>query len=181
METRGKLKDISMTLSGKMIVSFEVEKLSQESIDMMQGCDDLDITAEKHRKKRSLNANSYFHALCTRIAEKTGSTMTHEKNGLIRDCGYWLFDDGKIPTIMMRPEYEDRMLDYEGLHVKIVERHPDYIKLAFLRGSHTYNTVEMSHLIDLTVEAAKALGIETMTPDQINRMIAACGKSHDEI
>lgn len=173
METRGKLKDISLTLSGNMIISFETEKISQESIDMMRGCDDLDITAEKHREKRSLNANSYFHVLCTRIAEKTHSTMNHEKNALIRDCGYWLFIDGKIPTITMKPDYEDRMLDFEGLHVKIVERHPDYIKLGFLRGSHTYNSVEMSHLIDLTVEAAKALGIETMTPDQIERMVAA--------
>ena len=173
MITRGKLKDISLTLDGKMVISFQTERIGQESIDMMQGCEDLDITAVRHKEKRSLNANSYFHVLCTKIAEKTGATMTHEKNALIRDCGYWMFADGKIPTITMRPEYEDRMLDFEGLHVKVIERHPDSIRLGFLRGSHEYNTAEMSRLIDLTVEAAKAWGIETMTPEQIERMVAA--------
>ena len=38
------------------------------------------------------------------------------------------------------------------------------------RGSHTYNTEEMSILIDGTVQEAKDLGIETMTPDQIEEM-----------
>ena len=173
MITRGKLKDISLTLNGEMVISFLTEKIGQESIDILRGCEDLDITAQPHKEKRSLNANSYFHVLCTKIAEKTGASMTHEKNSLIRDCGYWLVVDGKIPTITMKADYEDKMLDFEGLHVKVIERHPDSIRLGFLRGSHEYNTTEMSHLIDLTVEAAKALGIETMTPEQIKRMVAA--------
>ena len=179
MNTRGRLKDISLSLSGKMIISFETERISQESIDMLRGCDDLDVTAEKHRVKRSINANSYFHVLCARIAEKTGNTQTHEKNSLIRDCGYWRFVDGKIPTITMKPEYEDGMLDFEGLHVKVVERHTDFVKFGFLRGSHELDSVEMSHLIDLTVEAAQALGIETLTPEQIGRMISSWGKVND--
>ena len=32
------------------------------------------------------------------------------------------------------------------------------------------DTAEMSHLIDGTVSEAKALGIETMTPDQIRQL-----------
>lgn len=39
-----------------------------------------------------------------------------------------------------------------------------------MRGSHTYDTKEMSRLIDGTVEEAKELGIETLTPDQVERM-----------
>ena len=38
------------------------------------------------------------------------------------------------------------------------------------RGSHTYDTKEMSYLIDGTVEEAKEHGIETMTPDELERM-----------
>jgi hypothetical protein len=45
--------------------------------------------------------------------------------------------------------------------------------MAFLRGSHTYDTKEMSRLIDGVVEAAKELGIETLTPEQLERMKAA--------
>lgn len=38
------------------------------------------------------------------------------------------------------------------------------------RGSHTYDTKEMSILIDGTVQEAKDLGIETMTPDELDRI-----------
>lgn len=39
-----------------------------------------------------------------------------------------------------------------------------------LRGSHTYNTQEMSRLIDGTIQDAKEQGIETATPDELRRM-----------
>ena len=38
------------------------------------------------------------------------------------------------------------------------------------RGSHTYDTKEMSALIDGTVADAKELGIETATPNELMRM-----------
>ena len=38
------------------------------------------------------------------------------------------------------------------------------------RGSHTYDTKEMSLLIDGTVADAKELGIETITPAEIAEM-----------
>ena len=42
-----------------------------------------------------------------------------------------------------------------------------------IKGSHQMDSKEMSRLIDCTVEEAKALGIETMTPAELERMIKA--------
>ena len=42
-------------------------------------------------------------------------------------------------------------------------------------GSSTYNTEQMSRLINLVVEDCKAQGVETMTPDEINRMLSLWG------
>lgn len=39
-----------------------------------------------------------------------------------------------------------------------------------IKGSSEYDTVEMSHFIDRIVEEAKELGIETATPDELERM-----------
>ena len=39
-----------------------------------------------------------------------------------------------------------------------------------MRGSHTYDTKEMSRLIDGAVFEAQALGIETLPPDELERM-----------
>ena len=39
-----------------------------------------------------------------------------------------------------------------------------------MRGSHTYDSGEMSILIDGVVQEAKQLGIETLTPNELERM-----------
>lgn len=169
METTGKLKDVSRDFkTGKLILSFVIDNTPQ--LDELTGCDALDITAKRHREKRSLNANSYFHLISGKIAEALGTSLTHEKNRLIREYGQYEVIDGMIPTITIKAEYEDRMLDMESVHLKVVERLGEMVRMAFMRGSHTYDTKEMSRLIDGTVEEAKELGIETMTPDQIERM-----------
>ncbi len=42
-----------------------------------------------------------------------------------------------------------------------------------IRGSHTYDTAEMAKLISGTVYEAKEHGIETMTPNELARMMAS--------
>lgn len=176
METRGTLRDVTRTLDGKhMIVSFQCEAASTETIEAILG-KDLDITTKVHREKRSINANSYFHVLASKIAAATGRTATHEKNRLIREYGFWQVVDGAIPTLTMKAEYEDRVLDMDGLHVKVVSRDGDTIRFGLMRGSHTYDTKEMSRLIDGAVQDAKDLGIETLTPADLERMKAAWRK-----
>lgn len=44
-----------------------------------------------------------------------------------------------------------------------------------IRGTHTYNTYEMSKLIDGTVSEAKELGIETITTTEIEEMMKRYG------
>jgi hypothetical protein len=39
-----------------------------------------------------------------------------------------------------------------------------------LRGSHDMNATEMSALIELAVQDAKELGIETLTPQELQHM-----------
>lgn len=58
-----------------------------------------------------------------------------------------------------------------------------YNRYMIMRGSHTYDTAEMAALIDGTIAEAKALGIETLTPAQLEEMMRAyeqhCGKKRD--
>lgn len=173
METQGRVKDIQKDWkTDKLIISFEIDGLPSD-LDEVAQCDALDITARKHRQKRSLNANNYFHVLVTKIAEKTGNSNTAEKNRLIREYGFYKYIDGKIPTMTMKKEYEDGMLEMDGLYVRVISRDGDTVKFGLMRGSHTYNTAEMARLIDGTVAEAKEWGIETMTPEQIERMKAS--------
>lgn len=175
MQSRGRLKDASRLYSGKYLITFEIDA----EPDLNEMTDDLDITAKAHREKRSINANAYFHVLAGKIAEKAGTSITHEKNRLLRSYGQWEYIDGKIPTFTVKAEYEDQALDMDGTHFGVAHRSADTVTLGLMRGSHTFNTKEMSRLIDGTIEEAKELGIETSTPEQIRRMMAAWDSNHD--
>lgn len=172
MDVLGRIRNISKDwTSGKLVISFEVNSIPSDLEDLQTSSRPLSITAKPFRQKRSLNANAYFHVLTGKIAAKLGTSLDHEKNRLIREYGEYEFIDGWIPTVLIDTTFEDKLLDMEGVHWKPVAR-PDkeHVQMAFMRGSHTYNTAEMSRLIDATVEQAKELGIETLTPEEIERM-----------
>ena len=171
MEAVGKIRDVMKDLSGKFVISFEVDK----PIEKIDGL--LDITYKPHKEKRSLNANSYFHVLCGKIAQSIHTGQTEVKNRLIREYGQWEIIDGMIPTITMKAEYEDRILNTDGLHLKVISRDKETVRFGLMRGSSTYSTAEMSQLIDGTVNEAKGLDIEVLTPDQLERLKASWQKA----
>ena len=168
METTGRLADVSREYTtNKVRITFVIDSLPSD-LDEMSGCDALDITAKRHKEKRSLNANAYFHVLVNKIAGALGSSNTEVKNRLIREFGAFEFIDEQIPTFRLKAEYEEAMINREDIHVKPIGREYDngveLVRMSFMRGSHTYDTAEMSRLIDGTVEEAKGMGIETLTP-----------------
>ena len=55
-----------------------------------------------------------------------------------------------------------------GFLVQEVSKKNKCIRVNCYYGSSTYNTKEMSLLIDLIVQQAKELDIETMTPEQLS-------------
>ena len=129
------------------------------------------FTISEFRKKRSLNANAYFHVLVDKIAEKMRLSHTEVHNRIIADYGYVeeelndiLMDDEipweKVQLMHLRPTEVTQVLDDGRL----------YRRYNVMRGSHTYNSLEMAHLIDGTVQEAKQQGIETLPPYELERL-----------
>ena len=100
--------------------------------------------------------------------------MSYVKNNMISSYGQVLIlnDEQMVMKSNIPPE---TMEEQEILHTKLVKAgaEPKTYFYRIYRGSSTYNTEEMSKLIDGTVMEAKQLGIETMTPDQMKRMLAS--------
>lgn len=134
--------------------------------------DILHVTIEKFREKRSLDANAYFHKLCSLIAKEMTLSQLEVKNQMISDYGYI---DEDIGCIIMRNDIDWRKNDRLHLSPTAATRVLDdgnlYRVYHVMRGSHTYNTKEMSVLIDGTVQEAKQLGIETMPENELRRMV----------
>lgn len=132
----------------------------------------VDIEIKKHREKRSKDANAYFHVLCDKLSKALNISFTSCKNMLITSYGQILFFDDVPATVKSNipPEY---VQEIEAEHMKLIQVDADGVFwYRVYRGSHTYNTLEMSQLIDGTVSECKLQNIETATPDEIARMMA---------
>ena len=171
METTGKLTGASRTFDGQgIILTFEVDASAAGQIENLQNQDKLKIKAVRYTQKRSLDANAYFHVLVGKIADVLTISKAKAKNVLI--CKYGqpeYLPDGNIFYYQSNAP-EEYMWEQETIHAMPVRSDGKLTVYKIYRGSHTYDTKEMSVLIDGTVADAKELGIDTITPAELQEM-----------
>lgn len=136
-----------------------------------------DLEEHKEKRARSLDSNAYFHVLVGKLAQAQTPPISKAKmkNMLIADYGQAQYIDG-VPMVYKTnapPEYMDEL---EYIHVKCVrievENGHDVYFYRVNRPTHTYNSVEMSKLIDGTVQEARNVGVEVASPDELKHMAA---------
>ena len=119
--------------------------------------------------------------MADKLRQKLGVSMSFIKNHLIGDYGQIEYIED-IPVVIKSNLPVETMMEQEYLHTKCVrvseENGHDVYFYRVYRGSHTYNTKEMSLLINGTIEECKAQGIETATPDELLRMAALWEVKH---
>ena len=164
----GTIVDIIRTFENKYRVTFEVDSIDE--INGLEGI--LNIVVKKIRGKRSLTANAYFHVLVGKIAEKNHTSKAFTKNLLLARYGQEEFIEGERYIISALSKIP--MAEREDIHTKPIgygyTNGKEFTHYCVLRGSHTYDTKEMSVLIDGTVEEARELGIQVLPPDEIKHM-----------
>lgn len=124
-----------------------------------------DIKIKRHR--RSLDANAYFWVLCDRLAEETGIPKIDIYREAIRGIG------GNTEYVCVPTEGADKLCDgwrHNGLGW-MAETMPSKIEgctnVILYYGSSTYDSKQMSRLIDNIVQDCQTVGIETKTPDEL--------------
>lgn len=134
----------------------------------------------KEKGRRSLNANSYHWVLVEKIAKATHASKIEVHNQLLIDYGTdWVDADGNLIYVLMKDNDSYRRKETE--HYRPTDATEDrkgtmYRWFILLLPSHLMNRKQMSDLIDGTVSEAQELGIETRTPDEIERMKAMWGE-----
>lgn len=127
------------------------------------------------RKKRSNDANSYFWILAERIADVVNATREEVYRRAVREVG--VFSDIAIESKALRPFVEQWSKRGIGWFTEVFDSKLEGCKkIRCYYGSSTYDTKQMSRLIDYIVEEAKELEIPTETPDEISRMKAMWGE-----
>jgi len=158
----------------------------------LRKCEKLTFEVKKYRKGRSLDANAYYWQLLTKLADKLDMSKPHMHNFLLRRYGQPEIVDGKLIHVVV-PDSDGgtRIADEaETFHIRPtaqVKEFPDgkmYRTYVMLRGSSTYDTREMSKLIDGLVTECKEQGIDTLPPAEFERMMAVYDqnwrKRHEE-
>lgn len=168
MKTTGKLVSVTQNiLNGKLNITFEID--TKPDVNTISG-KVIDLTVGAHRNKRSLDANAYFHVLVSKIAAVNGISNAHAKNILIARYGVPEILEGGEHIFYKSNAPWEYMRESETLHCVPVRFEDGATFYKIMRGTHTYDSKEMADLINGTVVEAKDLGIETETPEEIERM-----------
>ena len=158
----------------KPVLMLQVNEVNdfKQLVDDMKGMDKLSIEIKPYRAKRSLDANAYFFVLADKLAEKLNTTKEEIYRNAIRDIG------GVSETVCVKNKAVERLCEgwiRNGLGWQ-TETFPSKIEgctnVILYYGSSTYDTAQMSRLIDNIVQECKAQGIETATPNEIANLLS---------
>lgn len=167
---KGRLIDLSLGMNKLQRITVEVTEDFHEEYDRLK---DGAVTVEikRYRKRRSLDANAYAWVLIDKIAEALSLDKATVYKQTIRNIG------GVSDTVCVTEQAADKLISAWATHgvgwqtETIPSKIEGCINVVLYYGSSTYDTKQMSALIDQLVYEAKELGIETMTPEELQLLI----------
>lgn len=127
-----------------------------------------DLEIKEHRKKRSLDANAYAWVLIHKLAEAMHLTPEEVYLQQIPNVG------NNFTVMCLREQDVERFKRSwrsNGLGWPVKDLGPSQVpgcrNLMAYHGSSTYDTAQMSRLIDSLVQDCKALDIETLSDEKL--------------
>lgn len=119
------------------------------------------VTVEQIKRRRSQDANAYFHVLCSKIAEKTRLSMDEVKSNMVVNYGAPMY----AVTI---PSNAD--ISAMWAYSRFIGEDNGKAEYWLYKQTHTLNSSEMARLINGTIQEAQQLDIETITPRELAEM-----------
>lgn len=151
---------------------------TKELILFLMEQDDKEWVIEEYKAKRSLSQNAYYWKLLELIAVKTHTPKAELHNINLRHLGLMERIDNQVVSILLpdTEETERKTLTADTYHLAPTRKTQTGANgkpcrwYVMLRGSSDMNVAEMSALVDLAVQDAKACGVETLTPDELEHI-----------
>lgn len=166
-------------MTNKPQLTLEINEINdfKQLVDDMNGLEKLSIEIKPFRARRSLDANAYAWVLMDRLAEKMGESKVAIYRDYVKHIG------GNSEVVCVKNSAVERLR--EGWSKNgigwITDTIPSKIEgctnVILYYGSSTYDTAQMSRLLDLIVQDCKQLNIPTETPDEIARLKSLWGEA----
>ena len=119
---------------------------------------------KEYREKRSLNANSYFYVLQSKLAATLGTSNDELHEQLIKR-----YSDVTLITIPKEANIEG-FIKYYDVYKDGKIKGLSVVMYKVYKPSHEMNTKEFSRLLDGIISECKEVGIETLTPNQLKEL-----------
>lgn len=173
-ELTGTLLSVSTDFEGGITATLKVNEkgVLQRQYTELKACDKLSITLKKYRKKRSLDANAYMWVLLKKLAD----VLNNDKDELYKS---YIERYGTFTHIVVKEQAVNKFC--ENWRVvrnlgEVMVNESVGVQLQCYFGSSTYDSKEMSTLINAIVEDCKEMNIETKTPQELAAICEEWGK-----
>ena len=167
MEFTGQIKSISKDITTNQInITFSSNENILPEYEKIKDCEKLRVKAIKYREKRSLDANAYLWVLLQKMAEVLRADKWSLYLQMLRRYGQFTY-------IVVKPRAVDGVKKQwrESEEVGEIDVNGEKaVQMLCYYGSSTYDTREMSVLIDGVVSECKELDIETISPTELREM-----------
>lgn len=128
------------------------------------------VELKEHKEKRSLDANAYCWVLIGKLAAKLDQDKTDVYREFIKEIG----DNYTVSCFQDEAVADIKRLWESNYYGRIAEEFQSKIdgctNVRLYYGSSDFDTKQMSRLIDAIVAECKENGIETATPEELERM-----------
>ena len=175
----GRLTGFSLNRDGSQNVTVTVAGDFGTMYDELKDAP-VSIEIKKSQKHRSMEANRYAWVLIDQIAARQHMKKSEVYRKAILDIGgvskQMLMKEDAVP--IFRDIWESKGL---GNQVEIDDvDEMGWASVTVYFGSSTYDTAQMSALLDSLIQDAEALGIPTITPKEEERMLGKWAKKKDD-
>lgn len=167
---KAKLFDLSWRSDGTNVLTIETREDCRGLMDDLHG-KDVEVTIKRHRKKRSLDANAYAWVLMDKLAAAVGRPKMEIYKDAVLEVG------GNTDIVCVQNRAVDKLRESWSKNGAgwLTETMPSKIEgctnVILYYGSSSFDTAQMSRLIDNLVQDCIAVGIETMPPDKLNALL----------
>ena len=157
----GKLTGLQRLYGGEWVISLSTREDVGKVYDELAQAD-VSFEIKKAAKRRSRDANAFAWVLIDKIAEKTRVPKAEVYRQAIREIG------GVSETVCVVEKAADRLCEgwqKNGIGwqaERMPSKLPGCVNVVLYYGSSTYDTAQMSRLLDLLIQEAEQQGIPTL-------------------
>lgn len=169
----GQLKDMRRLFDGRWEITFATREDFTEEFDSLKDAP-VKVEIKKAAGKRSNDANAYAWVLLDKLAEKTRIPKTEIYKDAIREIG------GVSEMVCVQERAVKRLCSgWEkigiGWQTEVMpSKLPGCKNVILYYGSSTYDSIQMSRLLDLIIQQCEQQGIPTLR-DEADKLLKKWG------